>query len=157
MSDKKEKLEGDIVFGLFWQVEPDNTISIHHEGLNKFLADRGFYYERVDNTKRLCRRQGKIREECDITDVSRFVYDFITSANVPDILAYSAPKKNLLNLFVRGIDNYVNYPKLRLLPNLELPEHMDSDTDCFFYHSNSVVRITKDNITTDGYVGLDGY
>ncbi|MGP8217460.1 MAG: hypothetical protein ACLQQ4_17970 [Bacteroidia bacterium] len=157
MGKGDNKLEGEVVFGPFWQVAPDNEISIYHEGLNRFLAERGFFYLKADGAKRLCRMEGKLVEECDIADVTRCVYDFINSASVPEILAYTAKKKDLVNKFVRGIDNYINYPKLRLLPIKELKFHCDNKEESFFYFKNGVVRVTKDGISTGNYTGLNDY
>ncbi|MGB3947788.1 MAG: hypothetical protein WBM13_07375 [Bacteroidia bacterium] len=147
----------EVIFMYFWQITPDGKLSIHHEGLLDFIRGRGFCWMSFNGTKRLVKVEGKIIADADITDINNCVYRFINTDTVPEKLGYGATKKDLLNLFTRGIDNYINVPKLRLLPIRTLPIHRDTKTSSFFYCKNDVVQITADSMTTIGYNTLDGY
>lgn len=154
MNDKNSAIGGETTFGLFWQVTPSRDVGIHHAGLIKFLRSQGFFWLKTEDTKRLCREINRVVEEVDITDITNFVYRFIMSDKVPDALGYDVQKKELLNLVARGIEKYINFPKLRLLPIKELPFHFDKKDACYFYFSNGVVQITQHDITMDGYAAL---
>jgi hypothetical protein len=159
MGKKKEKEQfsaDQIVFGAFWQVYPNGDIELHHYGLLKFLADKGgFFWLQRDGAKRLCRMEGMIVDEADITDVEQYANDFI--ASIPEELGYGVKRNSLQNKFVRGIDNYINFPKLRLLPVKELEFHFDTKSECSFYMKNGVVRVTADAITINTYESLQKY
>lgn len=154
MSGTGSAIDGEVAFGLFWQVEPEGNVKMHHAGLIKFLRSQGFFWLKTDDTKRLCREVNRVVEEADITDITNFVYKFIESDKVPDKIEYGVEKRMLLNCMAKGIVNYINFPKLRLLPIKELQFHFDTKEACFFYFNNGVVRITEHDITLDGYSSL---
>lgn len=147
----------ELIFTHFWCVDPKGKVSIHHEGLIEFFRDKGFYWLNTNDSKQLILMQGNIVSEIDITDIVNYTYAFIWSDQVPELLGNGAKKKDLLNLFVRGIDNYINNAKLRLLPIVNLEQHRDTATTSYFYCKDDVVKITEDTISVSGYVSLDGY
>lgn len=160
MSKKKDKADGAtqpdvVVYGLFWQLTK-KEISIHHEGLLEHLRQKGFCWIRIDDKKRLVQIYGKKVREVDITDITDHVYQYIQT-DVPEFLGYDFEKSDLLNLFVRGIDKYINFPKLRLLGIKEIPFHFDTKTESFFYFQNGVVRVVADKVSLIGYSELNGY
>ena len=147
----------ELVFNHFYCIDPKGKVSIHHEGLIEFFRDRGFCWLNTNDSKQLVQMQGNIAAEKDITDVVNSTYEFIWSDLIPENLGNGAKKKDLLNLFVRGIANYINESKLRLLPIVNLKQHRDSPTTSYFYCKDDVVKITADDISISGYTSLDGY
>ena len=157
MSKKNEGSESpeEISFGEFWQTTP-KELTIHHEGSLDLLRQNGFSWIRIDDKKRLVRIIGQRVIDADITDVTDFMYQYIKT-KVPEKIGHKFTRNDLLNLFVRGIDNYINYPKLRLLGIKEIAFHFDTKTESFFYFQNGVVRVTSDSRNLIDYSGLHGY
>lgn len=141
----------------FWVIDPKGKISIHHQGLITFLSSRGFCSLDTNGDYQLVQMKGNIIEATDIIFITNYTYTFITSDAVPDLLGNGATRQDLLNLFVRGIDNYINKPKLRLLPIIKLSLHRDTPTTSYLYFQNTVVAVTADNITMINYTALDGH
>ena len=147
----------ETIFQHFWCIDPEGKISIHHQGLIEFFSSRGFCWLDSNGNKQLIQQKGNIIEATDITFVTNYAYRFITSDTVPDLLGNGATRQDLLNLFVRGIDNYINNPKLRLLPIVKLKLHRDTPTKSFFYCKNGVVEITDNTISIGSYTALNGH
>jgi hypothetical protein len=145
-----------LIYSEFYFVDPDGIVDIHHRGLVNLLRDKGFFWLRVETTKRLVRADGKIVEEADLTDVTNFIYNY-TLTSVPEDIGNGAKKTDLLNLLVRGVDKYITASKLRFLPVREIVFHHDSKSECFFYFKNGVVKITDEGIFSFGYIGLNNY
>jgi len=146
-----------IIYQNFWVIDPKGKISIHHQGLINFLSSRGFCSLDSNGNKQLIQKKGNIIVATDITYITNYAYQFIKSDDVPDLLGNGATRQDLLNLFVRGIDNYINNPKLRLLPIIKLNLHRDTPTTSYLYFQNTVVAVTADSITMISYTALDGH
>lgn len=144
----------EVIFQHFWVIDAEGKISIHHQGLIEFFSSRGFCWLDTDGDKQLIQKKGNIIEATDITSITNYAYRFIMSDVVPDELGNGATRQDLLNLFVRGIDNYINNPKLRLLPIVKLKLHRDTPEKSFFYFNNGVVKVTATTITMDSYTAL---
>jgi hypothetical protein len=154
---EKSTSNKEFIFQHFWCINPKGEISIHHEGLIQFFKSKGFCWLASTDSKQLVRKEGNILSETDITDVVNLTYTFLNSPQVPDSLGNGASKKELINLFVRGIDNYINQAKLRLLPIIKLDQHRDKPGKSYFYCKDVVVEITADDINVGGYAALDSY
>ncbi len=74
-----------------------------------------------------------------------------------DFSIYGFEKNHLINVLVRGIDKYINVPKLRLLGIKEISFHYDTKKESFFYFKNGVVKVTADGINLMDYKELDGF
>src|SRR5690606_18044189 len=59
--------------------------------------------------------------------------------------------------FANKIKNLVSNEVLFLLPVIEVTPHFDTKDECYLYFTNTVVKITKDDISLIGYDELDGY
>src|SRR5690606_10671024 len=59
--------------------------------------------------------------------------------------------------FANKIKNLVSNEMLLLLPVIELTPHFDTKDECYLYFTNTVVKITKDDILLINYDELDGY
>jgi len=152
-----EQENKDLIFNHFWCIDPKGKVSIHHEGLIEFFRSKGYCWLNINGSKQLVLNQTNIISEVDITDIVNCAYEFIWGNQVPELLGNGAKKKDLVNLFVRGIDNYINQAKLRLLPIVNLEQHRDTSSESYFYCKKDVVKITADNISISGYSSLDGY
>jgi hypothetical protein len=150
-----EQKPEEVVYGEFWQVTK-KEVNIHHEGLLIRLRKSGFCWIRIDGKKRLVQIQGKIVEEVDITDISDYVYQYIQTF-VPEFIGFGKKRSELVNLFSRGIEKYINFPKLRLLGIKEISFHFDTKTESFFYFKNGVVKVTADSISLIQYSELSGF
>lgn len=160
MSEKENKAEGaeqpeEVIYGEFWQLTK-KTITVHHEGLLDLLRRKGFCWIRIEDKKRLVKISGKKVKEVDIIDISDYVYQYIQT-NVPEFIGYGFKRKDLTNTLSKGIEKYINFPKLRLLGIKEILFHSDTKTECFFYFKNKVVKVIADNICLLDYKEIDGY
>jgi hypothetical protein len=153
--NKEEKQPEEISYGEFWQVTK-KEITIHHEGLLEHLRTKGFCWIRINDKKRLVQIKGKKVEDADITDITDHVYNYIQT-DVPEFLGFGFKRKDLTNALSRGIDKYINVPKLRLLGIKTIPFHFDTKTESFFYFKNKVAKVTADNISLIDYSELAGY
>jgi len=156
-TDTANTVNKEVIFQHFWVIDAEGKISIHHQGLIEFLTSRGFCWLDTNGSKQLIQKKGNIIEATDITSITNYAYRFIMSDVVPDELGNGATRQDLLNLFVRGIDNYINNPKLRLLPIVKLKLHRDTPDKSFFYCKNGVVEVTATTITLGAYTALDGH
>jgi len=147
--------EPEIIFGQFWQITTEK-ISIHHDGLISFIADGGFFWVDENNEPRLMRQKSNIIKESNINEIVAYVFAFINCIE-PDYIGHGNHVKDLRNVFVRGIVNYINLPKLRLLPTRVLKFHRDAKRSCFFYFKNCVVEVTEESVTMPKYEELDGW
>lgn len=59
--------------------------------------------------------------------------------------------------FANKIKNLVSSEVLLLLPVIELTPHFDTKDECYFYFTNTVVKITKEGVFLIDYEELDGY
>lgn len=146
-----------LIYNHFWCITPKGEVKIHHQGLIEFFKDRGFCWLSSNENIQLIRKQGQIIATATILDITNLAYKFIESTEVSDNLGNGATRRDLLNLFVRGIDNYINQAKLRLLPIVDLQQHRDTIDSSYFYCTNGVVRITASTISMLDYGSIDGY
>ncbi len=146
--------EPDIISGPFWQTTK-KALSIHHAGLIDVIAEAGFFNTIIGNQPLLMRKVNNVVAESNITEVVGFVSNYIEH-KVPDKLGHGFKQKDLRNVFTRGIVNYINIPKLRLLPIKELKLHGDTKDKCYSYFKNCVVETSADKVALLKYEELVG-
>jgi len=145
--------EPEVIYGTFWQVTKD-SVSIHHAGLIGFIAGGGFFWKNDDNQPCLMRLRNNILQESNITEIVAFVSAYIEQQ--PDYIGHGFQLSDLRNTFARGIVNYINLPKLRLLPIKEVRFHRDTKEKSYFYFKNCVVEESADKTVLLKYEELDG-
>ena len=100
--------------------------------------------------------KNNIVHEVDIIDITHFVYQHIQT-DVPQSLGFGYERRDLTNLFARGIEKYINPAKLRLLGINDITFHHDSKKESFFYFMDAVVKVTAEGVNKVPYSSLNSY
>ncbi|MBF0235220.1 MAG: hypothetical protein HQK65_19630 [Desulfamplus sp.] len=65
-------------------------------------------------------------------------------------------KKELLEIFTKGITTYINDGKLHVLKNIDIDINNDTKNETYFFFKNGYVEVTKDGATLKTYSQLKG-
>ena len=91
--------------------------------------------------------------EVDKDDILRFIVKYIQ--HLPEDIGNGASRGDLLNVFYRGIQTYVNDVKLATLDLFEnVTFHRDDSRHGYFYFRNGFVKVTGESITLCDYAEI---
>ncbi len=129
----------------FWRNE-DGKIKISHSMLIEFLNQNGDRKLKVSNGKFiLVKQEGKFIKETNEGEIIDFIISFIKK-----IKDYG-----LLEVFIKGIGNYISIKKLGLLNAIELVDDKDLKDASRFYFRNTIVEVYQDRVDLIGYDKLE--
>lgn len=148
--------ERQVINGKFYRISEDGKLVIHHYGLIEFLELHGFFWLDLNGKLVLVKATGRQLKEAIPKEIRSYMKNYIKVMNLD--LGNDVTNIDLLNLFTRGIQTYLNDTKIDLLDDRKAIFHNDTVTTCNFYFKNKVVVITKDEIKAEDYVTLrDAY
>lgn len=156
--DTGEMTETSLPF-VFWYENDKKELKILQTALYDFLKNNGIKRISIDtnDVRRfiLVRIEHRIIFEIDIIWIRNFVKQKIES--LPDQISENFTRKDLQELFLKGVSQYINSEKLSEF-NLETIEFLqDTQHTAYFFFKNGFVEVTKDTIKLKSYKELSGY
>ena len=121
-----------------------------------FLEDMGFRNALVmGNYQYVCIQNNEV----DLVDKPQIVHTFLKWLD-ENFEQYSEEGETLYDVkksFANKVKTLVSNEVLFLLPIVEVTPHSDTKDECYLYFINTVVKITKEDITLISYDELNGY
>ncbi len=158
VEDQIEKLHN--VFEVFWKVIYNNKgnitkVEFVREKFIRFLQENGIFKYKVDkNYQIFVRIQDNIIEEYQPEDIQTFVFDWVQ--NLPDEPFDGIDKHYLYEFLSKGIATYFSEKLLNLIKTKEIIFNKDTESECYLYYINGVVKINKDDVILLNYSDING-
>jgi hypothetical protein len=145
-----DEIKEEISVSDFWQYSDKGKISLSPHKYKFWLQQNNFfkYFPSDTNTYTFIKIEQNLVEETSEKRIKDFVMDHLLSRedigfNPYDFMALS-PK-------------YFQPDFLSFLESSEIKIKEDTQTECFLYFKNCVVKITDEDISTIDYLDLDGF
>ncbi|MFK5878504.1 MAG: hypothetical protein QM478_03295 [Flavobacteriaceae bacterium] len=128
----------------FWTITVNGKGQINQSKLIEFLQEAGFYKITTKNGKSVVRVKDNIVEDALDHDMVDHITQYLRAKNEMEIL----------ELFSRGVSNYINSSKLNLLDTVVIPIDRDPKDESCFYFKNTAVKVSKNGIELVKYEDL---
>lgn len=134
----------------FWQYNDKGKITLSPHKYKFWLQQNNFfkYFPTDSNTYTFIKIEQNLVEETSEKRIKDFVMEHLLSREDIGFQPYD---------FMASASKYFQPDFLSFLESSEINIKEDTQTDCFLYFKNCVVKITDETITTIDYLDLDGF
>jgi hypothetical protein len=154
--DKKEiekcidDIKEEISVSDFWYYNDKGKINLSPHKYKFWLQQNNFfkYFPTDSNTFTFIKIQQNLVEETNEKKIKDFVLDSLLNREDIGFSPYD---------FMASSTKYFQSDFLSFLESSEISIKEDTQTECFLYFKNSVVKITDENVETIDYLDLDGF
>ena len=154
--DKKEiekcidEIKEDISVSDFWYYNDKGKINLSPHKYKFWLQQNNFfkYFPTDTNTFTFIKIEQNLVEETSEKRIKDFVLEHLLSREDIGFSPYD---------FMASSPKYFQTDFLSFLESSEIKIKEDTQTDCFLYFKNCVVKVTEDSISTIDYLDLDGF
>ncbi len=154
--DKKEiekcidEIKEDISVSDFWYYNDKGKINLSPHKYKFWLQQNNFfkYFPTDSNTFTFIKIEQNLVEETSEKRIKDFVLDHLLSRSDIGFSPYD---------FMASSPKYFQTDFLSFLESSEIEIKDDTQTECFLYFENCVVKVTDENIETIDYLDLDGF
>jgi hypothetical protein len=154
--DKKEiekcidEIKEDISVSDFWYYNDKGKINLSPHKYKFWLQQNNFfkYFPTDTNTFTFIKIEQNLVEETSEKRIKDFVLEHLLSRDDIGFSPYD---------FMASSPKYFQTDFLSFLESSEISLKEDTQTDCFLYFNNCVVKVNKESITTIDYLDLDGF
>jgi hypothetical protein len=154
--DKKEiekcidEIKEDISVSDFWYYNDKGKINLSPHKYKFWLQQNNFfkYFPTDTNTFTFIKIEQNLVEETSEKRIKDFVLEHLLSRDDIGFSPYD---------FMASSPKYFQTDFLSFLESSEVYIKEDTQTDCFLYFNNCVVKVNKESITTIDYLDLDGF
>jgi hypothetical protein len=145
-----DEIKEEISVSDFWQYSDKGKISLSPHKFKFWLQQNNFfkYFPSDTNTYTFIKIEQNLVEETSEKRIKDFVMDHLLSREDIGFNPYD---------FMASSPKYFQPDFLSLLESSEIKIKEDTQTECFLYFKNCVVKITDDTIVTIDYLDLDGF
>lgn len=154
--DKKEiekcidEIKEDISVSDFWYYNDKGKINLSPHKYKFWLQQNNFfkYFPTDTNTFTFIKIEQNLVEETSEKRIKDFVLEHLLSRDDIGFSPYD---------FMASSPKYFQTDFLSFLESSEVHIKEDTQTDCFLYFNNCVIKVNKESITTIDYLDLDGF
>lgn len=135
----------------FWYYEgEDNKIRLSPHKYKFWLEQHNFfkYYPTDTSTYTFIRKEQNLLEETSDKRVKDYVMDYLLNRSDIGFIPYD---------FMATNSTYFKPDFISFLETAEVNLREDTQTDCYLYFRNNVVKVAKDTIEEIDYIDVDGY
>jgi hypothetical protein len=140
----KKKQHNKNIEIVFWEKDGGGKPKINQFKLIQFLQNGGYHKTTTKSGTSLIRVKENIVSEAQEYEIVDYVKNYLLSIKEPEVL----------ELFSKGVSNYINSAKLNLLDTVNVPIDRDSKDESWLYFKNTAVKITKSGIKLVKYEDL---
>jgi hypothetical protein len=145
-----DEIKEEISVSDFWQYSDKGKISLSPHKYKFWLQQNNFfkYFPSDTNTYTFIKIEENLVEETSEKRIKDFVMNHLLSREDIGFNPYD---------FMASSPKYFQPDFLSFLESSEIKIKEDTQTDCFLYFKNCVVKITDETISTIDYIDLDGF
>jgi hypothetical protein len=142
----------------FWHYDKNSHLKISHTEILELLNKMGFRVIELNTVnnriKKLIKIIRNIAREVDISDMRRELICYIDS--LPEKLGTNVYRAEVKEVFLRGIQQYLNDAKLSALEYIEPRFIRDEKDKMFFPFKNGIVVVDRIGVKLINYADFDG-
>jgi len=160
-NDLKKALKNGAKGYSIWIIDTQGVSAIYKIGALKYLTELGFYKKKIGADSFLFyRKVGHIITQYSPLEIREIVFESLFHEPLNYEVDFGASKitiehEQLEEVFRRNQDNIFNHNNLTSLEELPFKIARDNKNEAFVPFKNTVVKITKENITALKYDELD--
>jgi hypothetical protein len=145
-----DEIKEDLSVSDFWYYNDNGKINLSPHKYKFWLQQNNFfkYFPTDSNTFTFIKIEQNLVEETSEKRIKDFVLDHLLSRTDIGFAPYD---------FMASSTKYFQNDFLSFLESSEISIKEDSQTECFLYFKNCVVKVTDDKVETIDYLDLDGY